>query len=119
VPIQREFEEDQLRWEERIRALSTQRTARMAPPARPQCPPTRLALTKRVGHRDLLLLPRALPALTGDSPESLVCGKCSSLIGSGISCRSARRKHPEGSRLVIRCTCGAMNLVSSGSGRGR
>jgi len=79
----------------------------------------RLPLTSRVGHRDLLLLPRTLPALTGTGLENLICGKCCALVGSRLSCRTARREHPEGSRLVIRCTCGALNLVSSGQGTGR
>lgn len=119
LPLRSESEEEQLRWEEQIRALSRRTTARTVPSAHPQCKPTRLALTSRVGHCDVLLLPRTLPALTGTGPESLICGKCSSLIGSGLGCRAARRDHPEGGRLVIRCTCGALNLISSGDGARR
>ena len=106
-------EDDQLRWEEQMRALTTQRAVRMAPPVHAPCPPTRLTLISRVTRRDLVLVPRALPAMTGAGPANLVCGKCSELIGAGLSCRTARREHPEGSRLVIRCTCGALNLISS------
>lgn len=106
-------EDDQLRWEEQIRALTTQRVVRAVPPAHVPCPPTRLALVSRVTRRDLLLVPRALPAMTGAGPANLLCGKCSNLIVAGLSCRMARRQHPEGSRLVIRCTCRALNLISS------
>jgi RNase P subunit RPR2 len=88
----------------------------MVPPVHPPCPPTRLSLIARVTRRDQLLIPRILPALTGTGPESLACGKCSGLIVSGLTCRTARREHPEGSRLVIRCTCGALNLLSSERG---
>jgi hypothetical protein len=41
-----------------------------------------------------------------------VCGKCGDVIGSRISPATARREHPEGERLVVRCTCGALNLLS-------
>ena len=108
-----EFDEDQLRWERKIRALSTQSMAAAVPAPRAQCPPTRLALTARVTRRDHLLIPRNLPALTGTEPRNLVCGDCSATIVSGLTCGTARRDHPEGSRLVIRCTCGALNLLSS------
>ena len=113
LPRQPVYEDDQLRWEEQIRALTTQRVAKTAPPVHTPCPPTRLALISRVTRRDLLLVPRALPAMTGTRPANLLCGKCSELIVAGLSCRTARREHPEGSRLVVRCTCGGLNLISS------
>ena len=113
LPRRPPCEGDHLRWEEQIRTLTTQRAVKMVPPVHAPCPPTRLALISRVTRRDLLLVPRALPAMAGGEPANLLCGKCSELIGSGLSCRTARREHPEGSRLVIRCTCGAINLISS------
>ena len=113
-----EYEEDQLRWEEKIRTTTTRKVVSMVPPAQPPCPPTRLELASRVSRRDLLLIPRTLPALTGAGPANLVCGECCELIGAGLTCRTARREHPEGSRLVIRCTCGALNLISSEQGLG-
>ena len=119
LPRRSECGEDELRWEKQIRALTEQRVGRIVPTIHQPCAPTRLALTSRVTRRDHLLLPRALPALTGTGPANLVCGKCSEVIGSGLTCLAARREHPEGSRLVIRCTCGALNLVSSEQGSGR
>ena len=119
VPRRSECDEEEIRWEERIRALSKQKVVRLVPPVRPQCSPTRLSLTSRVTRRDHLLIPRALPALSGTESENLVCGRCSEVIGSGLTRRTARREHPDGSRLVIRCTCGALNLVSSEHGKVR
>ena len=113
LPPRAKCDDDYLRWEEQIRSQTARKPAGMEPRIHPPCPPVRLELTSRVTRRDLVLTPRALPALTGAGPANLVCGKCSELIGSGLTCRAARREHPEGSRLVIRCTCGALNLLSA------
>lgn len=110
----REMDEDEARWEARLRQLA----ARKAPghdPAGPVPRPLRktsLQLASNVTCRDALLLPRSLPSFSGDEPEDFVCGKCFDLIGSRISPRTIRSRNPEGERLVIRCLCGALNLLS-------
>lgn len=113
LPRRSKCDDDHLHWEEQIRSQTARKPAAMRSPVHQLCPPTRLELTSRVTRRDLVLIPRALPALTGAGPAKLICGRCSELIGSGLTCRTARREHPEGSRLVIRCTCGALNLLSA------
>lgn len=113
-----EWNEDQARWEASLRRQSARRTIQAMPnlpvlesaifaPAR-----TRLEITRRVTRRDALILPRALPAFEGQAHEDLMCGGCDAVIGSRISLRLARRAHPEGDRLIVRCLCGTNNLLS-------
>lgn len=111
---QREWDEDEARWEARLRQLAG-RQVPSRDPAGPVPRPLRktpLQLACSVTRRDWLLLPRSLPSFSGNDPEDSVCGKCSTLIGSRISARTIRSRHPDGERLVIRCVCGALNLLS-------
>jgi len=62
------------------------------------------------GH-DSLLLPRSLPIFTGSDAEDLVCGKCADVIARRASPPAARCRYPEGDRLIVRCTCGALNVL--------
>jgi RNase P subunit RPR2 len=111
---QRDWEEDQSRWEARLRKLAGRMPAEEKIVAAPRLllARTALELAAKVSHRDNLLIPRSLPTFTGTEPEDLVCGKCSDIIGRGITSLTARREHPQGSRLVVRCPCGALNLLS-------
>lgn len=118
---QRESDEEEARWEGRLRQLA----ARQAPshdPAGPAARPfrkTSLQLASGVTRRDWLMLPRSLPSFSGTEPEDSVCGKCSGILGSRISPRTIRSRHPEGDRLVIRCVCGALNLIARNGFAGR
>ena len=109
---QREWEDDQAAWEARLRKLSGRVAAeeRVAPPV--VLEPKLLERAERVTRLDALLIPRSLPALVGSERGDLACAGCSSVIGRAISARTARREHPEGRRLVVRCTCGTLNLLS-------
>lgn len=117
---ERSWDEDQARWERQLRKLSAPARAKDEAPAIVPLAPARtpLELAASVGPRDALLIPRLLPVLTGSEAEDLLCGKCQLVIGRGISARTARRRHPEGQRLVLRCACGALNLLAGDPGRG-
>jgi hypothetical protein len=116
---ERIWDEDQARWEKQLRKLAARGCAKDEAPAIVRLAPARtpLELTASVGPRDVLLMPRRLPALTGTEPQDLLCGKCQAILGCGISARAARRRHPEGQRLVLRCVCGALNLLAGDPGR--
>ncbi len=110
---QREWDDDQAAWEARLRALAGRAAAeQIAPPELPPAP-TMLEPAGRVRRTDALILPRSLPAFVGTERGDLACARCSAIIGRSITPRTARRKHPEGDRLVVRCTCGDFNLVHS------
>lgn len=111
---QREWDEDEARWEGRLRQLAARQAPSHDPTEPASRPPRRtsLRLVFNVTRRDWLMLPRSMPSFSGSEPEDSVCGKCRGLIGSGISSHTIRSRHPEGDRLVIRCVCGALNLLS-------
>lgn len=73
--------------------------------------PTQLALADAFSPRDTLLIASKAAPLTGSEPEDLACGKCGQILGEGFSARGLRRRHPEGRRLIVRCSCRALNLV--------
>jgi hypothetical protein len=66
---------------------------------------------------DNLVIPRALPVAVGSDDEDLVCGGCGRTIASHSSREAMRRDHPQGDRLVIRCTCRALNVICGEAGR--
>jgi hypothetical protein len=109
---QREWDNDQAAWEARLRKIAG-RVSDEEKPVRPiSLAPTILEPAGRVTRLDALLLPRTLPAFVGTERTDLACVACSGVIGQAITARSARREHPEGDRLVVRCTCGAFNLLA-------
>jgi hypothetical protein len=110
----RRCDADEARWEAQIRKMAGHKAAESPPPVSSGPAPIRTALIVAGGvtRRDALILPRTLPTFSGDENEDLVCGKCGDVIGLGISPVTARREHPEGERLMVRCTCGALNLLS-------
>jgi hypothetical protein len=116
-----EWEQDEDGWETRLRQLAVPVSAQGKPIRRAQRPlrKTVLQLAGKLTRRDALLLPRSLPGFTGTEREDLTCGKCSDLIGSRITAPTIRRRHPEGERLVIRCVCGALNLLVRDRGQAR
>ena len=110
----RETDEDEARWEARLRQLAVRKSftrTRTAPAPRPPRE-TSLQLVCKLTRRDALLLPRSVPGFFGSELEDFVCGKCCGLLGSGISPHTIRSRHPEGERLVVKCVCGALNLLS-------
>ena len=116
---ERSWDEDQARWERQLRRLAAPKRAAEEAPANLRLAPARttLELAASVGPRDNLLIPRLMPALTGTEPEDLLCGSCGIVVGCGISASTARRRHPERQSLVIRCACGARNLLAGDRGR--
>jgi hypothetical protein len=116
---QRETDEEDARWEARLRQLSARKSLPGVGTARAPSPPrkTSLQLVSSLTRRDALLLPRSVPGFSGSEPDDFICGKCSGLIGSRVSPTTIRGRHPEGERLVVRCVCGALNLVSVTSTR--
>jgi hypothetical protein len=116
-PRQREWDQDQAAWEARLRKLQGRVIAEDV--IVPQIPlaPNILERAERVGRLDAVLLPRSLPAFVGSERGDLACAGCSAIVGRSITARTARREHPEGRRLVVRCTCGVFNLVCSNRAR--
>jgi hypothetical protein len=110
----RRSDADEARWEAQIRKMASHAAEEPRPPVSHGPVPIRTALEVAGGvtRRDALIMPRTLPTFSGDENENLVCGKCGDIIGFGISPVTARREHPEGERLVVRCTCGALNVLS-------
>lgn len=114
---QREWDSDQAAWEARLRALSGRQAVEDKPMRAAPLDPTILQPAGRITRLDALLLPRSLPVFVGTEQGDLACAGCAAIIGRAISARTARRAHPEGDRLVVRCTCGAINLVCRDPGR--
>lgn len=110
----RRCDADEARWEAQLRKMA----GHAAEEPRPRAGTgqalirTILEVAVDVTRRDALLMPRMLPTFSGHENEDLVCGKCKDVIGLRISPVTARREHPEGERLVVRCTCGALNILS-------
>ena len=108
---QREWDREQAAWEARLRMLAGRLAEEEEPVRRVPLEPTVLERAGRVTRLDVLLLPRSLQAVVGAEQGDLACAGCSGVIGQSITARTARRDHPEGDRLVVRCTCGELNLV--------
>lgn len=118
---QREREADEARWEAQIRRLAALGTREAGPVAArlPALSTTALDLAAGMTRHDTLLLPRTLPLITGSEAEDLACGRCGAVIASRTSRQTARSRHPGGRRLVVRCTCRALNLLWGRAGRRR
>lgn len=118
---QREWEEDEARWEAKLRGLASRKRDGCEPVGLMPRPirKTSLQLAGKLTRRDALLLPRSLPSFSGNEREDFTCGKCGDVIGSQISPRTIRSQHPEGERLVIRCVCRALNVLIRDGGSAR
>jgi hypothetical protein len=110
---QRECDADEAGWELQIRRMAKHGTRQIEPPVTvPAAATTQIMeVVSKIGRHDVLLLPRTLPIGTGDDPEDLACGRCSTIVAAGLSRTAARNRHPEGKRVVVRCTCKALNLL--------
>lgn len=115
---QRECDAEDARWEMQIRKMTKHGMRGVEPVAAAPPAPIRtaLAVVGKVKRHDLLLIPRTLPIAVGDEPEDLACGRCAKVIASGTSPASLRDRHPEGDKLIVRCTCKALNLLSATAG---
>ena len=116
VRLGRERAAQEAQWEAQLRKMASHK----APESRIFSLPTPVrtlldVLSGRKRH-DTILLPRTLPVITGSETEDLACGKCGNVIAARVSRDSVRGRHPEGDRLVVRCTCRALNLLSSTPG---
>lgn len=54
-----------------------------------------------------------LPILRGDEDEHLACGQCKAILGRNVSTRRVYELFRAPHRLLMRCECGAHNLVPS------
>lgn len=55
-----------------------------------------------------------LPVMTGTDEGDLNCGQCGKAIAERTSPASFHQKIQTDQRLVVECTCGALNLVPRG-----
>lgn len=109
----REDAEDTARWEAQLQHMRKQEDHRKVP-LKAYIQPivrTTLEIANIVTLRDNILIARALPVLTGDDEENLICGSCSGIIGARISKQSARRLYPDGVGLFVRCICATFNML--------
>lgn len=114
----RERDAEEARWEAQLRRMATCRPREVERIASPPAPVrTALDVVGGMLRHDALLLPRTLPIATGSEAEDLLCGRCGTVIAARLSREAARGRHPEGRRLVVRCTCKALNLLSGSAGR--
>ena len=63
--------------------------------------------------KDSILNFTSLPGLKGDDDESLACGRCKTVLCRNVSTKSVYSKFGAPNRLLIRCTCGAVNVLPS------
>ena len=75
---------------------------------------TRLKIVVSLSDRASIIRPSTLPALRGNEPEDLVCGKCGSAIGEGVSTATVLKRVVVVADLVFVCPdCGSCNLVTN------
>jgi hypothetical protein len=113
VAWRREEAADEARWEAQLRRMPKHATRHNEPVA--DGPPASTHGVLEVAHGltqfDTLLTPRTLPLFTGDEAGDFACGRCAVVIGSRTSLATVRDRHPDGERLLVRCTCGAWNVL--------
>ena len=66
--------------------------------------------------KDSILNFTSLPGMKGEDDESLACGRCKTVLCRNVSTRTVYSKFGAPNRLLIRCTCGATNLLPSQRG---
>jgi len=61
---------------------------------------------------DSVLAPKVFPVFRGNEhDENIACGSCRQLIAQCVSTRTLYLRYSTPKRLLIRCTCGAHNIV--------
>jgi hypothetical protein len=73
-----------------------------------------LTVVDDAGEGDTILQATKLPLFRGhDKEENLACGSCKAVVASNASTRSIHERFATAGRLILRCTCGADNLLPS------
>ncbi len=110
---------EEARWEAQLRMLA--RMKRQERPSLPAPAPapvlTTLDVVDGMTRYDNLVIARALPLAVGDDAEDLACGKCGGVIAVRASRETVRNRYPQGDRLLIRCSCRAINVLCGEAGR--
>jgi hypothetical protein len=106
---------DEARWAAKLRATAKTKAREPAPGAAPVT--ILLDVVDGMTRYDNLIMPRALPIAVGCEGEDLACGKCGDVIASRAGRDTVRRNYPQGDRVVIRCTCRALNVLCGDAGR--
>jgi hypothetical protein len=52
-----------------------------------------------------------LPVMTGSDEADLNCGACGKAIATGTSPAAFHHKIQSDQRLIVECTCGALNVI--------
>ena len=60
-----------------------------------------------------ILAPDQLPAFTGNEDEDLACGMCNGVIAKGVSTKTLHQNFAAPVQLMVKCTCGTLNIVPS------
>lgn len=71
----------------------------------------KLALAEYDAGTDAVMTARSLPALTGEGPSDLRCGGCEEIVAKGLNPASIAHAFETDRRLLLKCLCGAYNLV--------
>ncbi len=75
-------------------------------------------IAEAVTDQDAIMVAEKLPALTGNGNEDILCGSCNQVLAEKLTPQAIRRMAPTENRLVLRCTCGANNLVADEASTG-
>lgn len=110
---------EEARWEAQLRMLARmKRQERPSPPVTAPAPVlTTLDVVDGMTRYDNLVIARALPLAVGSDAEDLACGKCGGVIASRANRETVRSRYPQGDRLLIRCSCRAINVLCGEAGR--
>lgn len=57
-----------------------------------------------------------LPVMTGSHEGDLNCGACKEAIGKGVTPAEFHSRIQTDQRLVVECTCGALNVIPGANG---
>lgn len=63
-------------------------------------------------ERDGIILAESMPALTGNGPDDLLCGGCGEVLAAKLTPEAIASAFRTDKRLILRCVCGADNLVA-------
>lgn len=108
----REDAQDEARWEQRLRQLPKHGIMKEVLCEAPMPTIRRiLEIVDGMARHDVVLTPPTLPLIRGADAEDLVCGRCAVVIFARTNLRSARCGHPGEARLLVRCTCGSLNVL--------
>lgn len=52
-----------------------------------------------------------IPVMTGSDEGDLNCGGCGQALGQGVSLAEFHKRIQSDQRMILECTCGALNVV--------